>query len=258
MRRALVAAVALPLLLAACGGGHKSSSGATTTMQLAPAAYVKKAAAKTAQAQSEHAKLDGSVSLQGQQITMTGEGDFANAQHQGTMKLHAKVAGVDVQIDEVLDGTTIYLRSPLLAAAIPAGKTWMKLDLEKLGKSKGVDFSALLSQNPTQTFSQLQASKQVTKVGDETIDGVDTTHYRGRLDVTKLKALKGATAQPYDVWIGNDDGYVHRMKMGYSVGSQTISMTMDFSDFGKDVSVTVPPPSETFDATTKSLDQLGG
>lgn len=257
MRRALVALAALPLLLAACGGGHKSSSG-TTTVQLAPVAYVKKAAAKTAQAQSEHAKLTGSVTLQGQQITMTGEGDFANATHQGTMQLHAKVAGVDMQIDEVLDGTTIYLRSPLLAATIPAGKTWMKLDLEKLGQSKGVDLSALLSQNPTQTFTQLQASKQVTKVGDETIDGVDTTHYRGRLDVAKLKALKGATAQPYDVWIGNDDGYVHRMKMGYAAGSQTISITMDFSDFGKDVSVTVPPQSETFDATAKSLDQLGG
>jgi hypothetical protein len=257
MRRALVALAALPLLLAACGGGHKSSKG-TTTVQLAPVASVKQAAARTAKAKSEHAKLEGAVTLQGQQVTVSGEGDFDNAQRQGTMQLHAKVAGVDLQIDEVLDGTSIYLRSPLLAAAIPAGKTWMRLDLEKLGKSQGIDFSALLSQNPTQTFSQLQASKQVTRVGEETIDGVDTTHYRGRLDLTKLKELKGATARPYDVWIGDDDGYVHRMKMAYSVGSESVAMTMDFSDFGKNVGVTVPPRSETFDASAKSLEQLGG
>ena len=257
MRRLLLAAAVLPLLLAACGGGKHSSSGGTT-VQLAPTAYVKQAAAKTAKAESEHAKLDGTVTLQGQTVTMTGEGDFDNAQHQGTMEVHAKVAGVDVQIDEVLDGTSIYLRSPLLAAAIPNGKTWMKLDLEKLDKAQGVDFSALLSQNPTQTFSQLQASRNVTKVGEETIDGVDTTHYRGRLDLTKLKQLQGATAQPYDVWIGNDDGYVHRMKLGYSVGGQSMSMTMDFSDFGKDVSVTVPSQSDTFDAGAKALEQLGG
>jgi hypothetical protein len=174
------------------------------------------------------------------------------------MEVHAKVAGVDVQIDEVLDGTSIYLRSPLLAAAIPSGKTWMKLDLEKLGRSQGVDFSALLSQNPTQTFTQLQASRNVTKVGEETIDGVDTTHYRGRLDLTKLKQLQGATAQPYDVWIGNDDGYVHRMKLGYSVNGQSMSMTMDFSDFGKGVIVAVPSQSDTFDAGAKALEQLGG
>ena len=124
MRRLLLAAAVLPLLLAACGGSKHSSSGSTTA-QLAPTAYVKQAAAKTARAESEHAKLDGTVTLQGQTVTMTGEGDFDNAKHQGTMEVHAKVAGVDIQIDEVLDGTSIYLRSPLLAAAIPNGKTWM-------------------------------------------------------------------------------------------------------------------------------------
>jgi hypothetical protein len=227
-------------------------------VQLAPVAYVKKAAAKTAKAQSEHAKLEGAVTLQGQKIAMTGEGDFDNASHAGTMEVHAKVAGVDVQIDEVLSGTSIYLRSPLLAAAMPAGKTWMRLDLQKLGKSQGVDLSALLAQNPTQTFSQLQSSGHVTKVGDETIDGTDTTHYRGRLDLTELKQFAGATAQPYDVWIGKDDGYVHRIETGFSAGQQSITTTMDFSDFGKDVTVTVPPQSETFEATAKSLDQLGG
>jgi outer membrane lipoprotein-sorting protein len=258
MRRLLLAAAVLPLLLAACGGGGKHSSSGGTTVQLAPTAYVKQAAAKTARAPSEHAKLDGTVTLQGQTVTMTGEGDFDNAQHQGTMQVHAKVAGVDVQIDEVLDGTNIYLRSPLLAAAIPSGKTWMKLDLAKLGRTQGADFSALLSQNPTQTFSQLQASRNVTKLGEQTIDGVDTTHYRGRLDLTKLKQLQGATAQPYDVWIGNDDGYVHRMKLGYSVNGQSMSMTMDFSDFGKGVIVAVPSQSDTFDAGAKALEQLGG
>jgi hypothetical protein len=259
MRRALTLPAALPLLLAACGGGSGHSN-ATSTVRLAPTAYVKKAAARTAGAQSEHTKLVGTLALQGQQVTMTGDGDFDNAQRTGSMTVHAKVAGVDVQIDEVLSGTAIYLRSPLLAAAIPAGKTWLKIDLQKLGEARGVDFSALLAQNPTQTFSQLQATGHVTEVGDETVDGVDTTHYRGRLDASKLKQLPGAGAavQPYDVWIGKDDGYVHRLRMAYGVGKKSVSVTMTFSDFGKDVIVTVPSQSDTFDATAKSLQQLGG
>ena len=221
MRRAAVLLAAAPLLLAACGGGSSSSK----QVQLAPVAYVKQAAKKSAQAASEHVDLKATATVQGSPFGLNGSGDFDNAKKTGAMTVHANVQGLDVQ---------------------------------RLGKSQGVDLSALLAQNPTQTFSQLQSSGHVTKVGDETIDGTDTTHYRGRLDLTKLKQFAGATAQPYDVWIGKDDGYVHRIETGFSAGQQSITTTMDFSDFGKDVTVTVPPQSETFEATAKSLDQLGG
>jgi hypothetical protein len=180
------------------------------------------------------------------------------------MTVHANVQGLDVEIDEVLDGTIVYMKSPLFAAALPAGKTWLKLDLAKVGKSQGIDLSQLMGQDPAQSFAQLQASGQVTKVGDETIDGVDTTHYRGRIDLSKLPqgakvaALAHAKYGPYDVWIGKDDGYVRRVRSSYTLQQQSIGLTMNFSDFGKDVSVNVPAAAETADATSQSIQGLGG
>ena len=262
MRRVAVLVAAAPLLLAACGGGGGSSSSQGAGMT--PVAYVKQAAQKSAQASSEHVDLNATATVQGNPVTLTGSGDFDNAKKSGQMTVHANLQGIDMQIDEVLDGTTLYLRSPLVSAALPAGKSWLKIDLEKAGKAQGVDLSQLMGQDPSQAFAQLQASGRVAKVGDETIDGVDTTHYRGRLDLSKLsaaakiKGLANAKYGPYDVWIGKDDGYVHRVKSSYSLGQQAFGLTMNFSDFGKDVSVNVPAASETADATSKSLQGLGG
>jgi hypothetical protein len=161
------------------------------------------------------------------------------------------------------------MRSPVFAAALPKGKTWMKIDLQKIGRSQGVDFSALMTQKPSSVLSWIQGSGDVTEVGDETVDGAATTHYRGRIDPTKIpqgaKIQKVAKAAygPYDVWIGKDDGYVHRMRTSYSYatpagGRQAIATTMTFSKFGEDVTVAVPAESETFDATTLSMKGLGG
>jgi hypothetical protein len=256
MRRALVALVAAPFLLAACGGSGSSSS----TVTLTPAAYVMQAAAKSAQATSEHVDLKAATAVQGEAVTITGAGDFDNAKHEGQMTVHANLQGIDVQIEEVISDTALYMKSPLLQAAVPKGKTWLKIDLQKIAKSQGIDFSSLFGQDPAQSFSQLQASGQVTKVGDETIGGVDTAHYRGHIDASKLPpalAKLKATYGPYDVWI-DQDGYVRRMRMSYGVQKQTVAMTMNFSDFGKDVTVTIPAASETSDATDQSIQGLGG
>lgn len=265
MRRTVVLALA-PLALAACGsaGGSKSSG-----PKLSPAAYVAQAAKKSATAPSEHVKMQAVTSVQGQEVDISGEGDFDNTTHQGAMTAHATVGGINLQIDEILDGTTIYMKSPLFAATMPAGKAWLKLDLEKFGKSKGIDFSALMTQDPNQTFAQLQASGQVTVVGDETIGNVPTTHYQGHVDVSKLpqganiQALTKAKYGPFNVWIGKDDGYVHQMALTYSyvtpaVGRQTATITTTYSDFGKTVTVNVPPDSEVVDATAQSIKGLGG
>jgi LppX_LprAFG lipoprotein len=266
MRRIAVLLVLSPLVLAACGSGGSSSG---SSPQLTPAAYVMKAAKKSSAAPSEHVKLQATAGVQGQQVDITGSGDFDNTTRQGSMTAHASLGGLDMQIDEVMDGTTIYMKSPLFAAALPSGKTWLKLDLQKFGAAKGIDFSALLNQNPTQTLSQLEASGQVTEVGDETLYGVPTTHYRGRIDLSKLpqgakiEALTKAKYGPYNVWVGKDDGYVHQVVMSYSAvtpgaGRQTATMTMTFSDFGKQVTVNVPPASDVVDATSQSIKALGG
>ena len=261
MRKFLLVLFVLPLLAACGGGGGKSSSSGSN---LTPIAYVKSAATKTAQATSEHATLSGSVAAAGQVVTLSGAGDFDNPNQIGSMHLDFAVSGLSGTLDEVLDGTTIYLSSPLFSRRLPQGKKWLKLDLQKAAASKGIDLSALLSQNPAQSFAQLQSSGSVTKVGNETIDGVSTTHYRGKIDPSKkLKALASAKYAPYDVWIGKDDGYVRRLVLSYSLPmpgrkAEAIGLTMNFSDYGKSVGVAVPLAAEAYDATNKTIQGLGG
>lgn len=266
LKLALLAVLVLPL--AACGGGSKnSSSPSAKTATLTPVAYVKSSAHRTAQAPSEHVSLQGSATVGSTAVQLNGQGDFDNTKKLGSMHADFSAGGLNGTIDEVMNGATLYLRSPLFAAALPQGKEWLKLDLEQVGRAKGLDFSSLTSQSPEQVLSQLQAAGKVTTVGDETIDGAATTHYRVRVDVDKLpqgakiKALAGAKYAPIDLWIGKDDNYVHRLRLAYSLGAagkaQTIAMTMNFSEFGKDVSVAVPPDSDSLDATGAALNGLG-
>jgi hypothetical protein len=263
--RVVLLLAAAPLALAACGGGKKSSTGP----KLSPSAYVRSAGQKTVKAPSEHMTVKGSVTVRGQRVLLTGGGNFDNAKHAGALHLDFNVAGLTGGIDEVMQGTTIYMKSPLFADALPKGKTWMKIDLQRALKSQGIDLSTLGSQDPTQTLSQLERVGTVTEIGPADVGGVSTTHYRGRVDLSKvpqeqkIKALTNAKYGPVDVWIGDDDGLVHRMRVSYSVapaGSarQIVSFTTDFSDFGKKVSATAPPASQTFDGSGMTIPGLGG
>jgi len=51
-----------------------------------------------------------------------------------------------------------------------------------------------------------------------------------------------------DVWIGKDDGYVRRIQAAGG-GTANGTAVVNFSDFGEPVTVTVPPASDTADAT---------
>ena len=260
MRKLALLLVVAPL--AACGGGTSSAPKANLT----PIAYVKSSAGKTAQAKSEHMALNGSVAVSGQQVTISGDGDFDNAGHVGSLHLTFNAGGLSGAIDEVLSGAKVYMRSPLFSAALPKGKTWISIDLEKAAARSGIDLSSLAAQSPVQTFTQLRALRNVTEVGQETIGGTDTTHYRGRIDPAKLaaqfKSLASATYGPVDVWVGKDDGLVRRVKLAFALGTaasrQRIATTVDFSDFGKDVSVSAPSEAETLDATNKAFPGMGG
>jgi len=169
------------------------------------------------------------------------------------------------------DGDPVmYMNSPPLASQLPGGKSWIRLDLEKAGKSLGVDFNQVMSQssqNPAQTLDMLRASGQIDKVGPDTVNGVATTEYKGTIDLAKAAELHGGAAQqlvqrliaqgapshiPFEVWIG-DDGLVRQLRTTEDIqtGGKSLSavVTIDMSDFGTDVSVSAPPAGEVFDAT---------
>jgi len=223
MRRALLALLALPLVLAAC-----SSTEARVARQLTPTASVQQAAKKTAAATSEHITLDASGAAGVLNGSVTGSGDFDNAGHRGSFHLDVSNYG---SIDAIVDGTSAYLKAPFLATFLPAGKTWLKLTA-KTSPLNGVP------QNPQQALARLKKLASVREVGDETIDGVSTTHYHG---------TGRAGSGTFDVWIGKDDGYVRRIEAAANGKDGNGNVTIGFSDFGEPVSVSAPPASTTAD-----------
>ena len=225
MRRVALVLLLLPLTLAACGGSQYGTAQRTLT----PKASVQQAAAKTSDVTSLRVGLSAMGSAGMFNGTVTGRGGFDNANHRGSFHLDVSEYG---SFDLVVDGKTAYVKAPFLKMFLPAGKTWLKLD--------GANVNAkVVPQNPKEALARLKKLATVKVVGEETIDGVATTHYHG------TGRLGHGT---FDVWIGKDDGYVRRLGAEESGQYGNGHFLANFSDFNEPVEVTAPPASETVDA----------
>src|SRR5262249_19737187 len=143
------------------------------------------------------------------------------------LNLKMSAAGQEISIDEVMDGTTMYMKLPKEAmAGVPGGKSWIKLDLHKA--TGGADSGAMnASQDPASQLKQDTALSGAKEVGKEKIGGDQTTHYRGTLDYNQvaksgpqelrkaaelaLKVMENP-AIPVDVWV-DDSGRVRQQKL---------------------------------------------
>jgi hypothetical protein len=269
MRRtfALLVAVALAAIgLAGCG-----------SEELSPQAAVAQSATKTADAGSARFTFTGTMSgVPGGPFTFEGEGAFSGQQGRMTFDMSdfgaATGGAFGGEMEMLMDGLLIYMKiPPQIASELPGGKEWIGIDLAAAGEELGIDFEELTQfqqADPTQTLQYLRgASEDFEEVGSEEVRGVETTHYRGTVDLRKaleqipadsrdaferVLELVGDTKMPFEVWIDND-GLARRMKYEQPLpageGGQGTSMvlTMDMYDFGVEVDVEPPPDDEVLD-----------
>lgn len=227
---------------------------------------VAKAADTTAAAGTASFQISGSLSGGGQQIPIAGSGavDMRNTRMRMTMSFPVPGAG-NVDIEELLDGTTMYMRLPsALSQRLPSPKPWIKLDLKELSKASGVDLQQAMQANQQNPGDMLEALKGVSDskvVGHETIRGADTTHYHADVDLRKaldevasdkqrLQQLidsTGLTTMPVDVWI-DGSGRVARQTVKFSGNDVAMDFTIDYTQFGVPVDVTAPPADQVMDA----------
>ena len=133
-------------------------------------------------------------------ITATGNGVVDLRDHAIAMSL-AMDLGDDPQViqqlgsstmrlDMVLDGATAYVKLPSsLTSALGASRPWVKLDLAKLSGIPGL--SSLTdgpsTSDPTQALEMLRsASGSFANLGQQQVDGFQTTHYRLDMSVDRL------------------------------------------------------------------------
>lgn len=271
-RRMLAVALAASVA-AGCGQGTASSGSNPPPSGKASAKTLLAAATATTKTGSARYTLH---------MTMTGPNGQTTAQGHGitsfTHPVRASISMVmqvpglatPMSVSERVLGTTIYMKMPLLQNEIPGAKPWMKLDLEAMGKAHGIDFGAIMnssSSNPATIMSYLQGiSSNIQNIGTETVNGVQTTHYKATVDVRRMiahlertnpkaassmqhaMALTGTSSEPVDVWI-DDQGLLRQETVHTGMPAQGTSMTftMNLSDFGVAVDVTAPPASQTSD-----------
>jgi hypothetical protein len=252
MRRLLLLAP-LALVLAACGGGGGDKGSGNPLAD---------AADSTASQGSELTTTSSRVVIPGQTLVLAGDGGFDHETKEGWQHLTVDVAGAKPVLDQVLIGNALWLKSDLFSDIVPAGKEWIKVDMGKATKALGFNAKGLLGTSPGDVLSSLERTRTpVETVGEETIDGVETTHYRGTIDPKKVPAadrLQQLTApvyKPLEAWV-DGDGLLRQVKLDYTTRAYTnraerahVTLTMKLHDFGATVDVEPPAPGTVVDAT---------
>jgi hypothetical protein len=141
------------------------------------------------------------------------------------------------------------------------GKTyWVKDDVSETSE----DPSELLvpypggPTKPTDVLTRvLQASDETEKLGNEGVRGVETTHYRAKVDGRKLlqqmqrsdglhtpEEVWGNRFFPVELWI-DDESRVRRIGLREgAAANESMGMTIEFFDYGVDVDVQPPPADQ--------------
>jgi hypothetical protein len=271
--RFAIAGVAAAALVTACGSssGGKSSGGSVVpsggSSSSSPGgsggsdsqALLAASVAKTLAATNAKMHFDFNESISGQDTSFVGDGviDFAGKKSQVSLNLPAGSA-VSGTIEERMIGKQIYVKLPASASSSTGGKPWITLDGSSFGL--GSSGQGVLGQDPTQFLTTLRSvSDSIIKVGTEDIRGVQTTHYRAQVDLTKAAAVSGANTTsldqykklsgsgtlPEDVYI-DANGLTRRFSVSVaSPATGAVKVTVDFYDFGgADTSGIVAPPAD--------------
>lgn len=209
----------------------------------------------------------------GESFKMRGDGVFdAEERTQATMTFRRPGSDELIEMQMISSETTMFMSSDLFGP-LPGGAKWMGIDLSSLGGSEAplpTDSDAMGELALLETVAD-----DVRKLGREHVRGVSTTRYRGVIDVSeRAEQLREEGAKEFasemeagrplrvDAWI-DADGLVRSMRYvkvereEEGEKAMTMSMRMDFFDFGIEPEIELPDPSEVFDATGVAEEEVG-
>jgi hypothetical protein len=275
---AAAAVLVLGLVAVAAQRGTKPAHGRTSVS--GPAAVLA-AYSTTLGAQSAQGSV--LLSVDGTSMKVEGSADLHSGAGDLTLTLPAPVGQVEV----LSTGQEYFVHLPSQLKTAAGGKPWVRVDrgtLEGLGGGQlGVsglgttlDFSGVLGW-------LRGVSGHIGTVGSQAINGTPTTHYRARVDVSRVAAGMGVSANtasaiaqvigqtvPVDVWI-DAQGRLRQMKVSLDLTSLhlpqgvtlpaeargTAVLTIDLWNFGVTVHP-VPPPADQVGDASSLLGPLAG
>jgi hypothetical protein len=261
--RRRAAGVGLAALLLAAGAVG-CAKGTEESPKMTPAAAVAEAAKKTEDITSFRYLMTGRVPEQGR----------VKAEAAMRMKPTVAMSMKMTALDQKAEGTAeirlvdeaMYMGGSGAAEELD-GKSWLKFDLSELGADGLSDPSLRASQadrNPAEQSTFLTGSKDVENVGTETVDGVETTHYKGTVTMMGLReSLRdeddatmerrftqfmklGVDEVTMDMWVDGDD-QTRQFRMRGDGDKGPLDMTITFLDINEPVTVEAPPAKDTMD-----------
>jgi len=182
------------------------------------------------------------------------------------------------RVETVGDQRTIYTRSNAISSELPPDRPWLGVQ-PWLGRSES---AALVGGESTagQLEMMRAVASDVESVGGESIRGVSTHRYRGRIELQRYSQLlreegKAGSAREYEqlakqmpapleveVWV-DDDGMARRLREVMTLPAApghspvTMDMRMDLFSFTAAPNVKLPAPGEVFDSTPLAQAELG-
>ena len=258
MKKLLTVAAAGVTVLAvgACSGGGSTAIGTSSTTAAPRPGDVVQASSFTPRLQSA---MKGARTMHvvmttdaGGSSAMTAEGDVSKvggiAEHL-TMKLGA------MSMELVLKNQAMYLKSETL----PLAGKWLVVKeggTDPLSRQLAPLFKKLGSMQPDQQVASYAVGDQKV-VGQETVDGVATTHYtsspsaaqisRGISENAELGGLVSGTDLSditVDMWV-DGGGLPHKVVAAMKLKGKPVTMTVRVSKVGEPVTITAPPAAQT-------------
>ncbi|NRQ30786.1 LppX_LprAFG lipoprotein [Nonomuraea sp. NN258] len=158
----------------------------------------------------------------------------------------------------VLQGDVVYVKIDALRELVGASKPWIKVSLSEMGGGDQVkQYTDQIQQFDLATVTKMiTASQDVKAVGNESVNGTDTTHYSGtfpvdaavqqlpadqqqnaRTNLAELKDLK------FDLWVGSDN-LPRKLAMNGGKDGVTFDATLFFKGFNEPVNIQAPPADQ--------------
>jgi len=202
----------------------------------------------------------------GKAATITGDGSYSGEDNLASVAYHADGSSGALDFDGILSEDAWYFRYPQLAAKMPEGKEWIKLQ----GLPGQREESQMGVESPEETLRILGASGTVTRIGQVKVRKVPTTRYRTVLPMDKVaevlrsegkdelaEQLESPSVQVVgpvrgEVFIDRH-GLLRRVRTLATVSANgttvTTAVRMDLFDFGVKPDIQIPDDSQTFDMT---------
>ncbi|MGW4226622.1 hypothetical protein ACWEG1_24565 [Streptomyces bauhiniae] len=249
MRRPFVLAAAVALLCAGCATADAEDKSASAAPAPDPGSLVRKA---VGEARKGTARIDETIEIgaAGNEYRFGIAGGFDFGADRGHLTVDPPWGTAST--DEVFAGGKVYAK----AHGEIGGRTWTTVSRDE------AEVHYLLRaplNDPEHVLQQVSAMRQVSDEGRETVHGVRATHYRGTVDHRTLTLRMAADVRKQmddarqrlgadlpvfaDAWI-DGRGRLVRTRLAVNLAGAEATATMNLTDLGKPVRVTVPADTE--------------